>query len=76
MRRRCGSLSSSNCHFAPCQEPLSFLPLSRGITQRRFSIQREIVAGHASPVTGPSAHAVGSVASITSEDTCSGSRKP
>ena len=33
----------------------------------------EIVAGHPSPVTGPSAHAAGPVASIKSENTCSNS---
>jgi hypothetical protein len=43
--RQCGSLSSSNRRFLPCQEPLLSLPVSRGITQWRFSIQMEIVAG-------------------------------
>ena len=45
MRRQCGSLSSSNCHFLPCQEPLSFLPVSRGISQWRGRIQVEVVGG-------------------------------
>jgi hypothetical protein len=61
IRHRCGSLSSSNCHFLPCQEPLLSLPFSRGISHRRVSIQIEVTAGHASPVTGSSAHAPGPV---------------
>jgi hypothetical protein len=46
--RQCGSLSSSNCHFLPCQEPLLFLLASRGVSLRRVSIQMEIVGGHTS----------------------------
>jgi len=42
--------------------------------QRRVRIQREIGAGHASPVTRPSAHTAGPVAGVKSEDTCSPSR--
>jgi hypothetical protein len=42
IRRQCGSLSSSNCNFLPCQEPLSFLLVSRGIWHRRVSIQGEL----------------------------------
>lgn len=44
MRRQCGSLSSSNCHFLPCQKPLWFLLVSRGISHRRAIIQVRIVA--------------------------------
>ena len=39
IRRQCGSLSSSNCHFLPCSRPLMSLPVSGGISQRRISLR-------------------------------------
>jgi len=71
IRRQCGSLSSSNYHFLPCSRTLLSLPVSRGISHRRVSIQMKIVAGHTSPPAAPSAQAAVPVASITSEDICS-----
>ena len=67
--RQCGSLSSSNCHFLPCSRLRFFLLYSQS---KNFASARQHTNGNfsrlASPVTGPSAHTAGPVASIKSED--------